>query len=176
MSGKSVAKNPESRPSKGRPSSEQLWVALARCYRDMSIAVEQSLLASGLGLTDFMLLEALLHKGPLTITAIQASVLLATGSMTAAVDRLEKKGLIVRKFVKGDRRARLLELTGEGARVITVAYQQHSRDLQKWMDVLSAEERGEAFAALRKLERNLKDDLTAAQERRNILDEKGTTL
>ena len=51
---------------------------------------------SGLGLTDFAVLEALLHKGPLTITEIHRKVLLALGSITAAVDRPEKKGLIIR--------------------------------------------------------------------------------
>ena len=49
-----------------------------------------------MGLTDFAALEALLHKGPLTIAEIQAKVPLALGSMTAAVDRLEKKGFIIR--------------------------------------------------------------------------------
>jgi MarR family 2-MHQ and catechol resistance regulon transcriptional repressor len=135
---------------------EQVWIALAHCYRAMSSLIERSFLDSGLSLTDFMLLEALLHKGSMTITEIQASALLATGSMTAAVDRLESKGLIARTLSKSDRRARVLELTGQGKAVITLAYQEHSRDLKRWMSLLSADERGSTFTNLRKLEKQLK--------------------
>jgi MarR family 2-MHQ and catechol resistance regulon transcriptional repressor len=103
-----------------------------------------------------MLLEALLHKGSMTITEIQASALLATGSMTAAVDRLESKGLIARTLSKSDRRARVLQLTGAGTVVITRAYQEHSGGLKRWMSVLSADERASTFTNLRKLERQLK--------------------
>ena len=146
----------------GRASApEHVWVALARTYRAMSLAVERSVAESGLGLTDFMMLEALLHKGPMNITEIQASVLLlATGSMTAAVDRLEKKGLIARHFTEKDRRARVLELTGPGRELISSAYEQHKASLREWMGVLSAEERTRTFASLRKLERHLGDQPT----------------
>jgi MarR family 2-MHQ and catechol resistance regulon transcriptional repressor len=144
--------------SKGskQATPEQVWIALAHCYRAMSSLIERSILDSGLSLTDFMLLEALLHKGSMTITEIQASALLATGSMTAAVDRLESKGLIARTLSKSDRRARVLQLTGQGKAVITLAYQEHGGDLKRWMSVLSADERGSTFTNLRKLERQLK--------------------
>jgi MarR family 2-MHQ and catechol resistance regulon transcriptional repressor len=151
--------NKDGAVSKGNPKAtpEQVWIALAHCYRAMSSLIERSFLDSGLSLTDFMLLEALLHKGSMTITEIQASALLATGSMTAAVDRLESKGLIARTLSKSDRRARVLQLTGQGKAVITLAYQEHSGDLKRWMGVLSADERASTFTNLRKLERQLKD-------------------
>lgn len=143
------------------PSPEQVWVALSRTYRAMSLAVERSVAESGLGLTDFMMLEALLHKGPMTITEIQGSVLLlATGSMTAAVDRLEKKGLIARRFTEKDRRARVLELTAEGRERITAAYDEHRTSLREWLGVFSAEERSTLFAALRRLEQHVAEQPT----------------
>jgi DNA-binding MarR family transcriptional regulator len=85
---------------------------------------------SGLGLTDFAVLEALLHKGPLTITEIHRKVLLALGSITAAVDRLEKKGLIIRTAAQDDRRSKLLKLTPEGKRVVEEAFSRHAAELQ----------------------------------------------
>ncbi len=139
-----------------QPTPAQVWIALAHSYRAMSSSIEKSFENAGLSLTDFMLLEALLHKGPMTITEIQAAALLATGSMTAAVDRLEAKGLIVRTLSRQDRRARVLELTKEGTAVIRIAYEQHSNQLKRWMNVLSAEERAVTFASLRKLEKQLK--------------------
>ena len=148
-------RNEETRVGRA-PSPEQVWVALSRAYRAMSVAVERSVAESGLGLTDFMMLEALLHKGAMTITEIQASVLmLATGSMTAAVDRLERKGLIARRFTESDRRARVLELTGEGRQRITTAYDEHKASLRDWLGVLSAQDRADMFASLRKLEQHI---------------------
>jgi MarR family 2-MHQ and catechol resistance regulon transcriptional repressor len=138
------------------PRHEHLWMALSHCYRAMSSLIERSFADTGLSLTDFMLLEALMHKGPMTITGIQESSLLATGSMTAAVDRLEKKELIVRTLTKNDRRARVLELTTDGKEVISAAFQRHSENLREWMNILSADERSGTFASLRKLEKRLK--------------------
>jgi DNA-binding MarR family transcriptional regulator len=74
-------------------------------------------------------LEALLHKGALTISEIQDKVRLASGSMTAAVDRLEKLGLVVRKSSPIDRRARVVHLTAEGKRLVVSCFERHAKDL-----------------------------------------------
>jgi len=80
----------------GRITAPQLWLVMAKSYRVLRLRAEESIVSAGLCLTDFAALEALLHKGPLTITEIQQKVLLASGSMTAAIDRLEKLGLVAR--------------------------------------------------------------------------------
>jgi MarR family 2-MHQ and catechol resistance regulon transcriptional repressor len=104
-----------------------------------------------LGLTDFAALEALLHKGPLTITEIQGKVLLASGSMTAAVDRLEKKGFIKRGPAPSDRRAKVLHLTPEGRRVVEAAFRRHATELESAMAVLNVPEKRQLYALLKKL-------------------------
>ncbi len=71
--------------TRNRVEGPRLWIVLSRCYRAVSQVAERSIVEAGLCLSDFAALEALLHKGPLTITEIQAKVLLASGSMTAAV-------------------------------------------------------------------------------------------
>ncbi|MGD8797969.1 MAG: MarR family transcriptional regulator, partial [Desulfobacterales bacterium] len=55
-----------------------------------------SIAQTSLGLSDFTIMEALLHKGPLPVNKIGQKVLLTSGSMTAAVDRLEGKGFVKR--------------------------------------------------------------------------------
>ena len=67
---------------------EKLWLVLAKCYKSMAEYSRRQVEGSGLGLSDFEVLEALLHKGPLAISSIGAKVLLTSGSMTAAVNRL----------------------------------------------------------------------------------------
>jgi MarR family transcriptional regulator, 2-MHQ and catechol-resistance regulon repressor len=133
------------------PTAPGLWIVLARCHRAIAMSVERSIAGLGLCLSDFMVLEALLHKGPLTISEIQAKVLLASGSMTAAVDRVESMGLVVRKTTDKDRRARLLELTPKGHRLIEGAFAEHARHLEQAMSVLDAKEKRRLYAGLKKL-------------------------
>ena len=134
-----------------RVEAPRLWTVLARCYRALSQIAEHGVGESGLCLTDFAALEALLHKGPLTITELQAKVLLASGSMTATVDRLEKKGLVVRRPAPGDRRAKVLELTPEGRRLVDPAFRRHAAELEAAMAVLNQTENRQLYALLKKL-------------------------
>ncbi len=142
----------------GYVDAPRLATVLTRCSRAVSQIAERSIQETGLCLTDFAALEALLHKGPLTITEIQYKVLLASGSMTAAVDRLENKGLIERTPSTSDRRAKVLQLTPEGARVVKTAFGRHVADLEEAMTVLNQTEKRQLHALLKKL------GLSAARE------------
>jgi MarR family transcriptional regulator, 2-MHQ and catechol-resistance regulon repressor len=137
--------------AKSRVEAPRLWLVLARCHHALSQIAEHSVEGAGLCLTDFAALEALLHKGPLTITEIQGKVLLAGGSMTAAVDRLDQKGLVVRKPAPGDRRAKLLHLTPEGRRVVESLFQRHAAELEAAMAVLNPSEKRKLHTLLKKL-------------------------
>ena len=136
---------------RNRITAPRLWLVIAKSYRALSLLAEQSIANTGLCLTDFVALEALLHKGPLTISEIQEKVRLASGSMTAAVDRLEKLGLVVRKTTPRDRRARMLELTTEGKRLASACYEKHAEDLEALMSALSAKEKEQAYRLLKQL-------------------------
>lgn len=137
--------------SRVRIDATRLWLVLSRCHRALSQIAERSIEDAGLCLTDFAALEALLHKGPLTITEIQGKVLLASGSMTAAVDRLEKKGLIKRGSSPTDRRAKVLHLTPEGRRVVEAAFQKHAAQLESAMAALDLNEKRQLHALLKNL-------------------------
>jgi len=129
--------------------SAALWVVLARAYRAMQNFVEQSVSALGIGLSDFMILEALLHKGAMTMSALCEAVLLANASMTAAVDRLEKKKLVERVSDSTDRRVRLVQLTPEGAATIKRLFARHLKDLEEVMKDVPAAERAQVRQALK---------------------------
>jgi len=81
--------------------------------------------------SDFAVLEALLHKGPLPVNEIGKKVLLTSGSITVAVDRLETKGFVERRAHGTDRRARIVHLTKEGRKVITRVYADHAADMER---------------------------------------------
>jgi MarR family transcriptional regulator, 2-MHQ and catechol-resistance regulon repressor len=131
--------------------ASRLWIVLSRCYRAVRHVAERSISDAGLCLSDFAALEALLHKGPLTITEIQAKALLASGSMTAAVDRLESKGLLCRKTIPNDRRAKVLQLTGKGKRLVETVFRTHAAELEAIMAPLSQNEKRWLYRLLRKL-------------------------
>ncbi|MBV8552163.1 MAG: MarR family transcriptional regulator [Acidobacteriaceae bacterium] len=161
--------------SKGtRVTAPRLLVVLAKTYRALSALAERSTAAAGLGNSDFMVLEALLHKGPLTISEIQAKVLLASGSMTAAADRLEKKGLVIRKTIAEDRRARLLELTPEGRALIASVFEKHAQDLEASMAVLGDDERQQLYGPLKKLGLFAAETLERQRTGRDIRKDTGT--
>jgi MarR family 2-MHQ and catechol resistance regulon transcriptional repressor len=135
----------------GYVTAPRLFLVLMRSHRALSLLAEESIRKVGLCLTDFAALEALLHKGPMTISEIQARVLLASGSMTAAVDRLEKLGLVLRKPSPSDRRARVVELTPQGKRLAASCFEQHAKDLETLMYALSQKEKEQAYRSLKKL-------------------------
>jgi len=108
---------------------------------------------TGLNVSDFAILEALLHKGPLPINTIGEKVLLTSGSMTAAANRLEKKGLVERVRDPADGRSFQLHLTGAGQRLIQPAFRDHRENLELIFGVLAENEREELARLLKKVGR-----------------------
>lgn len=111
----------------------------------------RSVRATGLCLTDFGVLEALLHKGPLLVSALGKKVLLSSGSMTAAVDRLERRGWVERTFAATDRRARIVRLTAEGSKLIRKIFREHAIDMERTFSCLDEPEKMALASLLRKL-------------------------
>ena len=104
-----------------------LWKA-AKAVENIDKA---SIAQTGLGMSDFTIMEALLHKGPLPINRIGQKVLLTSGSMTAAVNRMETKGLVKRIQDPSDGRCFYVHLTKKGRKTITTAYVKHEKNLEK---------------------------------------------
>src|SRR6266481_5719810 len=76
-------------------SGVHVWLVLGKAFQAMAARAAESLNVSrtGLGDSDFRVLEVLLHKGSLPVNTIGPKVWLTPGSISVAVDRLEKKGL-----------------------------------------------------------------------------------
>jgi MarR family 2-MHQ and catechol resistance regulon transcriptional repressor len=132
-------------------TAARLWLVLARAHGAIVAYIEGALTAQGLGLSDFMVLEVLLHKGPMTISAIGEKVLLASASMTSAIDRLEKRELVLRKSCSSDRRLRYVELTAAGREFIGRIYAEHAKDLDFITEGLSVVERKTLYDGLKKM-------------------------
>jgi MarR family 2-MHQ and catechol resistance regulon transcriptional repressor len=129
-----------------------VWLVLAKAFRALMARSVESLDLSraGLGDSDFRVLEVLLHKGPLPVNTIGPKVWLTPGSISVAVDRLEKKALVKRKNTV-DRRVRLVELTAKGRVLITKTFREHANAMEEAAGVLSKEERLILLRLLKKL-------------------------
>jgi MarR family transcriptional regulator, 2-MHQ and catechol-resistance regulon repressor len=128
-----------------------VWLVLWKAYRAVFEAANNSIKHLCLGGSDFRVLEVLLHKGPLPVNTIGSKVELTPGSISVAVDRLEKRGLVTRRMDPADRRVHVVHLTAEGEDVIRKAFAHHEGEMENLMKSLSLQERKSLIALLKKL-------------------------
>lgn len=102
-------------------------------------------------LTDFAVLEVLLHKGSQPVNEIGELVLLTSGSITTAVQRLEREGLVRREKSALDGRVVLVHLTPVGRDRITTAFAEHAENLDQLFEIFDDEERAQFAQLTRKL-------------------------
>lgn len=141
--------------TKDKVTATAVWLVMNRATRSVQAYAERSIAGLGtgteIGLTDFGILEMLLHKGALTMSAMAEKSLLANASMTSAIDRLEERGLVERTFPPNDRRVRLVQLTREGTRLARQLFNQHQADMERLMENLSQGERAQLRKLLKKV-------------------------
>ena len=141
--------------SKGIPA----WLALMRTTQAMDRVARQSMDDVGLGFSDFVLLESLLHLGPLTPSQLSEKVGLTRGSITSAVDRLGARGLVEREPAEHDARSCTLRLTEAGGVVIQPAWETHSSDIERVMDAaLAPDEQATLIRLLARVRRAARDE------------------
>jgi MarR family 2-MHQ and catechol resistance regulon transcriptional repressor len=132
-------------------SGIHLWLVLWKAYESLHAHAVRHIHSLGIGFSDFAVLEVLLHKGPTPVNAIGAMVHLTSGSITAAIDRMEARGLVERRSHATDRRTRLVHLTDSGRKLIQCAFADHEAAMDRAAAGLAAEERLDAVALLKKL-------------------------
>lgn len=137
------------RAEKAEPSGVHLWLVLMKAYHSVQAYSEKTRGGSGLGDSDFRVLEVLLHKGPLPVNTIGPKVWLTPGSISVAVDRLYERGLVSRVESEEDRRKKIVALTAKGRKLIEGVFAAHAAEMEKLAEVLTPKER-------RQVERGLK--------------------
>jgi MarR family 2-MHQ and catechol resistance regulon transcriptional repressor len=127
------------------------YVKLLRATRAVLARVEPRLAAAGLTVTQFGVLEAILHKGPLTQRDLIRKVLTSAGNMTDVVDKLEARRLVCRRRAEADRRTVIVDLTPDGRCLIEALFPCHEQDIAAAMSVLDGPELRSLDALLRRL-------------------------
>ncbi len=132
-------------------SAPHIRLILWKAAKAVERVDRESIAAIGLQLSEFAILEVLLHKGEQPIKIIGEKVLLTSGSMTAAVNRLSRKKLVRRVPDPSDGRSFQIHLTEKGRELITRAYCQHEKNLERLITDLSESERQTLMHLLKKL-------------------------
>lgn len=138
-------------------ASLKLFIVLSRAYKVVNEQVNGSIQTSGLNPTEFAVLELLYHKGPQPLQQIGGKILLASGSITYVVDKLEKKQLLKRIACPQDRRITYAAITEDGIELIERIFPEHEQNIHELLSVLSEEEIGQATAILKKLGLSIKN-------------------
>ena len=128
-----------------------LWLIMMKAHRAMQRHAERSIRAIDMCLSDFAVLELLLHKGPQKVNDIGRIIDLTSGSISTAIDRLENRELVARTFEKGDRRARVVRLTPRGKSRIAEVFQTHAIAMDEASKGLTKAERATLALLMKKL-------------------------
>jgi MarR family 2-MHQ and catechol resistance regulon transcriptional repressor len=137
--------------AQGIQDADHVWLVMIKAMRALTRYAAAGIEDTGLGDSDFRVLEVLLHKGPLPVNTIGPIVDLTPGSISIAVDRLFEKHLVSRVESTEDRRVRIVALTPRGKDLIVPAFRKHAGQMRRVFSELSTEELHGLEAALKKI-------------------------
>lgn len=139
-------------------SGVHIWLVLWRSFKTFEgfdLELMKSLDMGGI--SDFGVLQVLYFNGPTSVNEIGKKIMLTSGSITAAIDRVEKRGLVSRSHSPKDRRMITVSLTEKGEAEIASATKKHAAALEEAVQILDPEERTQLVKLLKKLGLSLED-------------------
>ncbi|UED81106.1 MarR family transcriptional regulator [Lysinibacillus sp. CD3-6] len=135
----------------------KLYIVLSRAHKAINEMTNHFFQENGLNPTEFAVLELLYHKGRQPLQQIGNKILLASGSITYVIDKLEKRGYLLRVSCPSDRRVTYAEITADGEAFMGELFPKHEQHLHELMSALSVEEKDQAIGLLKKLGLSIKD-------------------
>ncbi|HVZ16150.1 MAG TPA: MarR family transcriptional regulator [Terriglobales bacterium] len=127
------------------------FINLMRAANTVQNASNQHLDKFGLTPSQFAVLEALYHVGPLCLSELAEKILRTSGNLTMVVDNLEKSGYVKRVQSTEDRRFTRVEITDSGRKLIASVFPEHAAQIADLMGRLSADEQDTLRDLCRKL-------------------------
>jgi MarR family transcriptional regulator, 2-MHQ and catechol-resistance regulon repressor len=127
------------------------FIKLTRAMNSLMNRVVAHETLGDLTVSQFGVLETLLHLGPLSQTEICAKQLKSGGNTTMVVDNLEKRGWVRRQTSAEDRRITIVHLTPAGETLIREIFPRHAAAIAAEMAMLSPQEQLQFGALCKKL-------------------------
>ena len=143
-------------PTKYKGTSEEILalntlIKLSRAVNSFEARMSEHGTIEDLTISQFAVLEALYHLGPMCPGTLSQKLLKSTGNMTMVIDNLEKRAWVVRERSVEDRRMILIHLTKAGEALIERIFPAHAHALAQEMSVLTPEEQQELGRLCKKL-------------------------
>ena len=129
----------------------KLYVVLTRTYKTLLEKDQRNIRGYGFNTSEFGVLELLYSKGAHPIQQIGEKILITSGTMTYVIDKLENKGLIVRRPCDGDRRIVYVEITEAGRTQMAEILPAHYSALAESLKALTPAEQGQMITLLKKI-------------------------
>ena len=114
------------------------YVKLMRAAESITSRVHKHLSSAGLTVSQFGVLEAIYHLGPLSQKDLGRKILRSSGNITMVIDNLEKRRLVRRERDTSDRRIFIVHLTDEGQKLIRRIFPPHAALIAGELSVLNA--------------------------------------
>ncbi len=130
------------------------YIKLVRASESVTGRIQRHLGDAGLTVSQFGVLEALHHLGPLSQGELAGKILKSSGNITMVIDNLEKRGLVIRQRKAEDRRAYSIHLTRDGSRLIKDIFPNHADRIVSEMNILTKAEQKQLGNLCRKLGRH----------------------
>ncbi len=127
------------------------YTKLMRAAESVTNRVGRFMSAANLTISQFGVLEALHHKGPLCQRDIGAKILKSTGNITLVIDNLEKHQLVKRERNVDDRRYFTVSLTQSGSMLIARVFADVESAIVAEMAILSETEQVSLGSLCKKL-------------------------
>lgn len=116
------------------------WIKLSRAHNTVSTIMRQNAEGQGMTISQFGVLETLLHLGPLPVKEIGKKLLMTPANLVTVVDNLVKQDLARRAASEQDRRSTIIHLTAKGEDRIQTAFNFHLQQLVKTFSSLDDEQ------------------------------------
>ena len=140
----------DNRLPKNQRDALSVYVKLMRATNQATNRIHRHLRDDNLTVSQFAVLEALYHLGPLSQSELGEKILKSNANLTTVVDSLERKTLVIRKRAEEDRRRVTVYLTESGRELIARVFPRHAEIVAKAFEFLSDEEKDILSNILRK--------------------------
>jgi MarR family 2-MHQ and catechol resistance regulon transcriptional repressor len=143
-------------PSRHQGTEEErlaldLTIKVARASQALMNRVMGDVVASGVSPSQFGVLDALHHLGPMTLGDLAKKHLKSPNNMTSVVDTMERSGLVERRRCEQDRRVIYVDITDKGRDIFLRLWPGHVERIVEAVKNLSASEQQELAALCKKL-------------------------
>lgn len=127
------------------------FIKLSRASESVDARVMRPCSLEDLTITQFAVMEALLHLGSLSQTELGSKLLKSGGNITLVIDNLQKHGYVERRRCNHDRRLIYVDLTETGREKISRIFPRQVAAISEEMSVLTQDEQRELGRLLKKL-------------------------